>query len=389
MVAVDVLYNTGARDENRELTGIAHLFEHLMFGGSVNIPHFDKELENAGGTSNAWTSNDFTNFFEVAPAVNAETLFHLESDRMLSLNFSKTNLQTQKSVVIEEFKQQCLNRPYGDIMHGLRDCLYSKQHPYSWPVIGLEPQHIANVTDENIRQWFYAHYMPNNAILAISGNLPYEKGKEYVEKWFGDIPRRQLAERHLPDPGFPLSPVEKAMHGPVPYPNIIIAFPMASYGTKEYRTADLITDILSAGRSSRLIQNLVLNGNGTIIEADASIVGAEHHGFMMLSARVAEDSDHAINFAKQALRVQLANLGTPGNVTESELKRTLNHFESSFLLSNLDILSRAQNLALAEMHGEDINNTVNLQREITTTDVSATVNDMLNRASATIVYRPN
>ena len=388
MVAVDVLYDTGARDENRDLTGVAHLFEHLMFGGSVNIPHFDLELEDAGGENNAWTSADFTNFFDIVPAQNVETVFHLESDRMLGLSFNPEALEVQRTVVIEEFKQQCLNRPFGDLMHGLRDMLYQPGHPYSWPVIGIEPGHIAKVTDDEIRRRFYAHYAPNNAVLAISGNLPYERGRQLVEKWFGDIPRREIAPRRMPDPGFPVADVEREMRGAVPYPNVVIAIPMDPYGTLDYRVADCITDLLSAGRSSRLYRNLIAGGDGTIIEADASIVGSEGPGFVMLTARPREDSDEAINNAVAALTAQLRQLAEPGNVTAHELERTLNRFESTFALSNFDALSKAQNLAMAEMHGEDINDTVPRQRRITTADITRVAAQLASQPRAILKYRP-
>lgn len=388
MVAVDVLYNTGARDENRSLTGIAHLFEHLMFGGSVNVPAFDVALENAGGENNAWTSNDFTNFFDVLPAQNVETAFYLESDRMLGLSFKPESLEVQRSVVIEEFKQQCLNRPYGDLMHGLRAALYSPSHPYSWPVIGLEPEHVARVTNDDIRQWFYAHYAPNNAVLAISGNLNYEDGRRLVEKWFGDIPRRDIALRQQPTPGFPTENVTREMRGAVPYPNVVIAIPMDAYGTHDYRVADCITDLLAAGRSSRLYRNLIAGGDGSIIEADASIIGSEGPGFIMLTARPAVDSPEAIESAAGALLGQLAQLAVPGEVSDYELQRTFNRFESSFALSNFDALSKAQNLAMAEMHGEDINDTVARQRTITLGDITRVAADLISRPHAIINYHP-
>lgn len=388
MVAVDVLYDTGARDEHRGLTGVAHLFEHLMFGGSVNIPHFDLELEDAGGENNAWTSADFTNFFDIVPAQNVETVFHLESDRMLGLSFNPDALAVQRNVVIEEFKQQCLNRPFGDLMHGLRAMIYSPEHPYSWPVIGLDPSHIARVTDEEIRRRFYAHFAPNNAVLAISGNLPYERGRRLVEKWFGDIPRRAIEPRVLPDAGFPVADVEREMRGAVPYPNIVIAIPMDPYGTHDFRVADCITDILSAGRSSRLYRNLIAGGDGSIIEADASIIGSEGPGFVMLTARPREATPRALDAAVDALTAQLAALAVPGDVTPHELLRTLNRFESSFALANFDALSKAQNLALAEMHGEDINDTVARQRLITTDDIARVAADLASRPRAILKYLP-
>ncbi len=197
MVGVNILYNVGARDERRNLTGMAHLFEHLMFGGSENIPDFDAELEFAGGSSNAWTSNDLTNFYLSIPAQNVETAFHLESDRMMALSFDPHSLDVQKGVVIEEFKQQCLDRPYGRLMHTLREALYSPAHPYSWPVIGIEPDHIARVKMTDVKDWFYSHYAPNNAILAVTGNIAFDRVVELAEKWFGTIPRRDIKPRIL------------------------------------------------------------------------------------------------------------------------------------------------------------------------------------------------
>ncbi len=388
MVAVDVLYNTGARDESRDLTGIAHLFEHLMFGGSVNIPSFDQELENAGGENNAWTSNDFTNFFDIVPAQNVETVFHLESDRMLGLSFNPESLRVQRSVVIEEFKQQCLNRPYGDLMHGLRAALYSPEHPYSWPVIGIEPEHIARVAEADVRRWFYAHYAPNNAVLAISGNLDHERGSELVEKWFGDIPARDIAPRRMPAPGFPESLVQREMRGAVPYSNVVIAIPMDPYGTVDYRVADCITDILSAGNSSRFYRRLIADGDGSIIEADASVTGSEEPGFVMLTARPAEDNPEALDATRCALMEQLRQLAVPGDVDDYELQRTLNRFESTFELMNVDALSKAQNLAMAEMHGEDINDTVPRQRRITTADISRVAAKLVATPPVVLYYRP-
>lgn len=387
MLAIDVLYDTGARDERRDLTGIAHLFEHLMFGGSANIDDFDAELQDAGGKSNAWTSNDFTNFYDLLPAVNASTAFHLESDRMLALSFNPRALDVQRSVVIEEFKQQCLNRPYGDLTHGLRSALYSAEHPYSWPVIGIKPEHISSVTDDDVRQWFYAHYAPNNAVLAIAGNLPYDRGRELAEQWFGDIPFRDIAPRRLPDPGFPSENKTVNMFGKAPVPTVVVALPMDPYGTHDYRVADCITDLLSAGRSSRFTRNLVIPGAGGIIEADASIIGSEGPGFVMLNARVADGSDDALDNAAALMIDQLAALAQPGNLTAYELERTLNRFESTFLLANLDTVPMAQNLAMAEMHGEDINDTVRMQRTISIDDIARVAAKLAEVPRVTVRYR--
>lgn len=378
MVAVDVLYDTGARDESPQLTGMAHLFEHLMFGGSANIPDFDGELEAAGGTSNAWTSNDFTNFYDVVPAQNAATAFHLESDRMLALDFSPRALEVQRSVVIEEFKQQCLNRPYGDLMHRLRALLYGGAHPYSWPVIGLKPEHIEAVTEADVRRWFYAHYAPDNAVLAVTGNIGADELRELAGHWFGDIPRRNPAPRRLPRPQFPAEPVREIMKGRVPQPMIVMAFPMAPYGTPAYFAADTITDILGAGRASRFYRRLVAGrDDGLFAAADASISGSEHEGMLMLTASLAPGTDTAGRELAAALMLAEAReLAAPGNLSPRELERAFNRSESTFRFGNLSYLNLAQNLATAEMHGEDINDMLRRQRLTTIADVERTAREI-------------
>ncbi len=389
MLAVNVVYDTGARDESRDLTGIAHLFEHLMFGGSANVPSYDAELERAGGTSNAWTSNDFTSFYDVLPAVNAPTAFHLESDRMLALAFNHHALETQRSVVVEEFKQQCLNRPYGRMMHSLRAALYSPAHPYSWPVIGLAPEHIVRVTDDDVRRWFYSHYAPNNAVLALSGNLSYESGRRLVEEWFGDIPARATAVRQLPPPGFPEADVTVTVRdAAIDNPMLVIAIPMPAYGERDYFVADCMTDILSAGKSTRFYRNLVAGGDGTLVDADASIIGSEHEGFVMFTAWPADAGQDTLERAGRMLTDQLRLLGRPGEVSFHELERTLNRFETTFALQNHDLLSRAGNLAMAELHGEDINATVARQRSITADEIAHLATRLASIPRVTLHYLP-
>ncbi len=388
-VVTNILYNTGARDESRELTGIAHLFEHLMFSGSVNVPNYDEILAGAGGRSNAWTSNDFTNFYNVVPVFNIETAFYLESDRMIGLSFDPEALEIQRNVVVEEFKQQHLNRPYGDLMSGLRSALYSPAHPYSWQTIGLTPEHILKTTNGDIRNWFDSHYAPNNAVLSITGNLPYDKGWELVEKWFGSIPARKIAQRPAVDPGFPTEDVVKDMRGDVPYVAMVIAIPMDAYGTHDYIVTDCITDILAAGRSSRLHRNLVADGNGIFIDADSSIVGSEDRGYMMLNGYMEDASEEALVAAQRMLIGQLEALAIPGNVTVEDLERTLNRFASTFTFGNLDPTNRAQNLALAEIHGEDINETVNRQRKVVLDDIIRVVRKLLETPKVILRYLPN
>ncbi len=386
MVAMTVLYNVGARDEHPDQTGLAHLFEHLMFGGSVNIPDFDGEMERAGGYNNAWTSNDFTCFYDVVPAVNVETLFWLESDRMLSPAFSPKSLEVQRHVVIEEFKQVCLNKPYGDLGHRLRGLLY-KTHPYRYPTIGKEISHIENVTESRVKDFFFSHYGPNNAVIALSGNVTDEQAFALAHKWFDPLPRREIAPR-LYEPEAPVtSPRHLELTGNVPQAIIIKAFPMPGYGTKGYIECDLITDLLAAGRSSRFHRELVM-GCDLFTDADASISGSEEPGFIMVSGRLAGDSDDIIAEASSRLDRELARLAS-GDTSGHELERALNRFESNFEQSNMGYLSRSQQLATATMHREDINDTVARYRATTLGDITAAASRYLDPShGCTLIYRP-
>lgn len=389
MSVVDVLYDVGSRDEHRSSTGMAHLFEHLMFGGSVNIPSFDKELEAAGGKCNAWTGTDFTNFYDVLPARNIETAFHLESDRMLALAFSHTALETQRGVVIEEFKQVCLNQPYGDAMHHLRRMAYSAEHPYSWPTIGLKPEHIASATDADVRRWFYSHYAPDNAILAITSPLPYARIEELTAKWFSAIPRRNIAPRRLPDPGFPAAGVSETVYGNVPQPLVIIAYPMGTYGSDEYYAADILTDILSAGRSARFVHNLIQGPvQGLFASADASITGSEHEGLLMLSAALASDSDTDIAHATAMMRAEFERLAAPGGITSRELECVFNNFEATERFNSMSLVNRTVDLATGEYHGEAPDTAVRRRRMHTPASLATVAAQIASRAAITLTYRP-
>ena len=385
MVAVNLLYNVGARDEDRHLTGMAHLFEHLMFAGSEHIPDFDGALERVGGISNAWTSNDFTNFYEVAPASNVETLFWLESDRMLSLSFSDKALDIQRSVVIEEFKQTHLNRPYGDLSHHLRALLY-KEHPYRYPAIGLEIDHLRHVTLDDIRRFYFSHYAPNNAVLAVSGNITADRVRELAEKWFGPIPRRTVAPRtYSPEPPILHERLER-IERDVPQTLVTVAFPMPAYGEPGYIECDLITDVLANGRSSRFYRNLVMQGD-LFSDADASIAGSEEAGFLMLNGRISRNDEAAVTEARNVLIESAMQLAVPGNISEHELLRAVNRFDSQATFASLNYLSRAQALAMAELHGEDINSIVPAYRQVTLDSMQKTAARILRKdSSATVEY---
>lgn len=387
MVAVNVVYNVGARDESPELTGMAHLFEHLMFGGSVNAEDFDGEMERAGGMNNAWTNNDYTSFYDVVPAHNAETAFWLESDRMLSLAFTPESLEVQRSVVIEEFKQQCLNRPYGDAGHHLRRMLY-KTHPYRWPVIGVEPSHIERVGMEDVKSFFYSHYAPNNAILVVTGNITAERTAQLAEKWFGDIPRREVSPRTYGAEALPAAPQRSEVRGNVPQTMLTVAYPMPGCQDPNYVACDTLSDILASGRSSRLYRDLLM-GTDLFTSVDASIAGSEEPGFIMVNAYLnPEGGEAAIDKGLKLINDALAAL-VEKPVGRDELERAVNRFESTFAVENVQFLSRAQAIASYEIRNQDINGVVDLYRGLTPERVRTVAEETFDpRRSSTLVYRP-
>ena len=386
MVALNVMYNVGARDESPELTGMAHLFEHLMFGGSVNIPDFDGAIENAGGMNNAWTSNDYTNFYDIVPAQNVETAFWVESDRMLALAFSDKALEVQRHVVIEEFKQTCLNRPYGDMSHHLRAMIY-KQHPYRFPVIGKEIAHIEKVTQDDVREFFYSHYAPNNAVLSVSGNISLDDTRRLAEKWFGPIERRNVTQRTYPSEPTQTEPRYLEMSGNVPQLAMVKAYRMPAYGEPNYIECDIITDLLASGRSSRFYRNLLMK-TGVFTEIDASIIGSDEPGFLMLNSRVANNDMKTVEMANELIMSEVQKL-IDGDVSQYELTRTINRFESNFTFSSMGFLAKAQSLANYVMHNEDANGIVERYRKVTVDDIARVASEIFdaNRCS-TLVYMP-
>lgn len=386
MVAVNVVYNVGARDESPRLTGMAHLFEHLMFGGSVNIPDFDGAIERAGGMNNAWTSNDYTSFYDVVPAHNAETAFWLESDRMLSLAFTPESLEVQRSVVIEEFKQQCLNRPYGDVGHHLRALMY-KTHPYRWPVIGLEPSHIERVTMDDVKTFFNTHYAPNNAVMVVCGNIPLARVRELSDKWFGDIPRREIAPRGYAPEALPDGAREAVAYGDVPQAMVTVAYPMPGCRDEGYIACDTLSDILASGRSSRLYSRLLM-GSDIFTSVDASIAGSDEPGFIMVNGRLKNSDGGSVKKALELIGEQLGELAQVP-VAQSELDRVLNRFESNFSFSNVHFLSRAQAIASYEIRHQDINDVVPLYRGLTPETLRLTASEIFAPArSSTLIYLP-
>ena len=356
MVCLDVLYGVGGRDEDPTQTGIAHLFEHLMFGPSAHVSDYDGTLTAAGGRSNAWTSNDFTNFYSMAPAHNAETLFYLESDRMLSPAFDSESLRVQRSVVIEEFKQQCLNRPYGITGHALSEMMYPATHTYSWPVIGKEPAHIAAITGEDNRRWFERHYTPGNAVVAVTGNIGRDEAFALADKWFGDIPRRDaVATPPMDVPALTTSPWQRYDDASVPATAITMAWLTDPYGTTDYTAADAVTDALAAGAASRLYRRLIIDGDGTFSGVDASITGSEGPGLLTVSARLTAPGyadDATCRHAAEMLLDECNRLCGSDAVSVAELERLQNRQRAAFRLDSLDYVGRAASLALAVYYRE-------------------------------------
>lgn len=383
MVALDILYNVGARDESPEHTGFAHLFEHLMFGGSVNIPDYDTPVQNAGGENNAWTNNDITSYYITLPHQNVETGFWLESDRMLSLDFNPQSLEVQRQVVIEEFKQRNLNQPYGDAPHLIREMAYLT-HPYRWPTIGKEISHIANATLEEVKTFFYKHYAPNNAILAVTGHITFDETVRLAEKWFGPIPARVIAERDLPKEQPQTSIRRKTVERHVPVSALYMSFHTCDRLHADYHVFDMLTDLLANGRSSRLIINLVRKRQ-LFTSIDAYITGSVDDGLLIINGKPA--TGVSLETAEKAVWEELDALKTEP-VSEQEIEKVKNRFESEQIFSNTNYLNVATNLAYHELigHAEDINREVGKYRSITARQVCDVATRALVPSNCSVLY---
>ncbi len=383
MVCLNLLYDVGARDEESGHTGFAHLFEHLMFGGSVHIPDYDTPVQNAGGENNAWTNNDITNYYITLPYQNAETAFWLESDRMLSLDFNQRSLDIQKNVVIEEFKQRNLNQPYGDASHLLREMAY-ETHPYRWPTIGKDISHISNATIEEVKDFFYRFYAPNNAILAVTGHISFEETIRLATKWFAPIPSRKVKKRDLPKEKAQTSLRRQTVERNVPVDVLYMAFHMYNRFRPEYYHCDLITDILSNGRSSRFNRYLVqeLKIFSTI---DAYISGSIDEGLLFITGKPAEGI--SLSSAETYVWNELFKL-KDALVSDDELEKVKNKYESEQIFNNLNYLNIAANLAYFELLGkaEDINLEVERYRSVTAKDIQDTANQVFVPENCNILY---
>ncbi|RYY46468.1 MAG: insulinase family protein [Chitinophagaceae bacterium] len=347
MAVVNVLYDVGARDEDPAKTGFAHLFEHLMFGGSVNIPVYDDPLQLAGGENNAYTTNDLTNYYCQLPAENIETAFWLESDRMLSLAFSKKSLEVQRKVVSEEFKEHYINKPYGDAWHKMRELVYST-HPYKWMTIGKELKHIEDATLEDVKAFFNKHYNPANAILVIAGNIEINRAKELAEKWFGPIPAGEKYQRNLPQEPTQTAPRFLEVKANVPLDALYKAWHIYPRTDERYYTADLISDILSGGASSRLYQALVKEKQ-YFSNIDCYHMGSTDAGIMVIEGKLVKGTD--IKTADKAVEEELKKLQADG-ISVAELEKVKNKTESAMAFEDMSVMNRASSIAMYELLGD-------------------------------------
>lgn len=353
MAVVNILYDVGARDENPEKTGFAHLFEHLMFGGSVNIPDYDEPLQRAGGENNAYTTNDLTNYYCQMPAENIETAFWLESDRMLSLAFGQKSLNVQKKVVVEEFKEHYINKPYGDVWHKMRELAYTV-HPYRWMTIGKELSHVENAHIDDVKNFFFKHYRPVNAILVVAGNVKTENIKRLAEKWFGDIPMGEKYVRQLPAEPRQTAARKQEVHASVPLDALVKTWHMDARLEHGYYVMDLATEILGGGGSSRLYQSLVKEKQ-LFSNLDCHHFGSTDKGLVAIEGRLVkgvrmDDAISAVDEEMQKIQDE--------KVSEAELQKVKNKTESIIAFEDMGVMSRAGSLAMYELLGDaDMMNT--------------------------------
>lgn len=383
LCVLNLMYKVGSKDENPEKTGFAHLFEHLMFGGSVNVPEFDSELQMAGGENNAFTSNDITNYYITLPANNIETAFWLESDRMLSLDFSQKVLDVQKAVVIEEFKERYINQPYGDVWLKLLPLAY-KVHPYNWPTIGKDFSHIENANLEDVKNFFYSFYAPNNAILVVSGNIELAETKRLTEKWFGPIPAREVKR---PQYNFEPEQTEKRaehVYNDVPLDLIVMGYHICERMHPDYYATDLLTDILGSGKSARLFNEL-LKKQKLFSEIDCYQSGDFDPGLILIEGKLIKGVTH--QQAEEAIEKVILELVESG-VTEVELEKVKNKTETNIRFNDMGVLNKAMKLAYATYYGNTnlANTEVDEYLKVSANDIQRVAKTYLKSSNCSVLY---
>ena len=383
MVAINVVYDVGARDEDPSRTGFAHLFEHLMFGGSVHIPDYDAPVQCAGGENNAWTTNDLTNYYLTLPKQNVEVGFWVESDRMLGLAFSPESLDVQRGVVMEEFKQRHLNQPYGDASHLMRSMAY-KVHPYRWPTIGLELSHIAEATLDEVKEFYYRFYAPNNAVMAVTGNIPFNEVVRLAEKWFAPIPTRDVLPRRLPEEPVQTAIRRMEVERPVPLDALYMAFHTCPRLHPDYYAVDMLSDLLANGTSSRLISHLV-KVRQVFTHVDAYITGSTDAGLLQITGKPAPGV--SLSQAEEAVWAELEVLSHT-LPDEKELEKVKNRFEAEQTFKGTNFLNNAVNLAYFELfsRAEDVNTEVSAYRAVSAEDIRRVAAHMFRPENCSVLY---
>lgn len=383
IAVMNILYNVGSRDEQESKTGFAHLFEHLMFGGSVNIPNYDEPLQLVGGENNAFTNTDITNYYLTVPAANIETAFWLESDRMLSLSFDPQVLEVQRKVVVEEFKQRYFNQPYGDVWLKLRPLAY-KTHPYKWATIGKEISHIENATLDDVKDFFFTHYIPNNAILVVAGNVTVEQIKALSEKWFEPIPAGKKPVRSLEKEPAQLEKRVLETKQNVPANALYKAWHMGGRFETEYYAADLLSDVLSRGHSSRLYHQLVKEKE-IFTSISSFVLGTIDPGLLIVSGRVRDGI--SLEDAEQEVDKILNDVVDRG-ITQAELAKVKNQAVSTLEFGEVEVSNRAMALAFAALSGNT--NLVNTEKDIletvTASDVQQAAKNILREENSSVLY---
>lgn len=383
LAVVNILYKVGSRDEDERKTGFAHLFEHLMFGGSLNIPSFDEPLQLVGGENNAFTSPDITNYYVTLPAANLETAFWLESDRMMSLSFDPRVLEVQQKVVIEEFKQRYLNQPYGDIWLKLRPLAYQK-HSYKWATIGKEIAHIENATMDDVKDFFYKHYRPNNAILVVAGNVDTEQVRKLAEKWFGPIPAGDVPARQITAEPAQKGARELVTQASVPLSALYKTYHMSGRASAEYYTADFVSDVLGRGKSSRLYNELVKD-KGIFNNIQAYVLGSIDPGLLVIDGKLNEG--HSFEEAEAAIDVVVSELKSK-KVGEEELTKIKNKAVSSLVFSEMELLNQAMNVAFMSFLGDPawVNQEVDKVEGVTADGVMEMAGRLLTTENCSTLY---
>ena len=383
MAVVNVLYNVGAKDEDPAKTGFAHLFEHLMFGGSVNIPVYDEPLQRAGGENNAYTTNDLTNYYCQIPAENIETAFWLESDRMLSLAFSKKSLEVQRKVVCEEFKEHYINKPYGDAWHKMRSLAYT-QHPYRWMTIGASLQHVEDATMEDVKDFFFQFYRPNNAILVVTGNVQTEQVKQLGQKWFGPIEAGKPYVRNLPKE--PVQEKSRTMdvRADVPLDMLMMTWHMGGRFDEGYHATDLITEVLGGGTSARLYEQLI-KVKQIFSSIDCYHFGTVDPGLLVIEGKLVKGISMAV--AEKAVLEEIEKIKNE-ILDAKEVQKVINKTESVICFEDMSIMNRAHSLAYYELLGDAdlMNKELSMYQKVTPSMIQHTAQQIFQDSNRNTLY---